>query len=455
MPYVASNFIGAYAPTSKTLRIMKDGKVSFSINICNYQKSSVSGNYLYISLEDATKEYALEFADNADATSALVSFKQAVDTLRPNCEATITFQPPSADTPIPITYLQYKSSQTSGTLVTFQWYDVTDTTGLIITAGSVMRLLATSTTDSHPSGYVLSIDKARISIDTVNDTVLYYEEPTKKLVLVNSNPIQQGAIGSTCRDMIVKNKSRLTATSSSVIEVSDESIVTCTSSTHLRVKNNSNVQITNATYVELDNIQQNLTTLGFNLSNVKIDQTTSIGKVGQGTITGAKTCQAYNDFVDQVITLNTDANAFTVTLQNKITQANAEFRIKYKGTGTGNVITINNHNATLLYKINDTHKDYFVVFRYIISTGLFEFVRVEYGEGMNGVPYFPTPITNGQTQFPLPIPALVPTKLQMSVNGQEMYFGQNFTYSSGDQQVTFLEADFELSSTDVVKFVIF
>jgi hypothetical protein len=454
MPYVASNFIGTYAPTSKTLRIMRDGKVAFSINVCNYQKAAVSSNTILISLEDSTKEYLVDFSTEQEAKSALALFKLAIDTLRPNCESTVTYQPPTADTPIPVTYLQYKTLQAASQLVTFQWYDVVDTTGLVVTAGSTMRLLATSTNDNHPSGYVLSLDKAKISIDTSTDLVLYYEETTKKLTLINSNPLQQ-TVNAASRNMLVKNLSRLTATNCTNIEVEGESIVAATSCNYLKVGNQSNITIASANNVQIDNIQQDLTGLGFNLSNVIINQTTSIGKIGDGIISAAKTLQAYFDTVDQQIVLNTDNNAFTVTLENKIPLANAEFFIKITGTGTGNEVTINNKNSTLLYKLTDAHKDYWVKFRYIKSTGFFEFVRVDYGEGLNGVSYFPSPVTDNQTIFVLPIPAIIPSKLQMFINGQKKNFGLDYTYTSGSQTVTYTNSDFTIASTDTIEFIIF
>lgn len=84
--YSSSNFIAPYLTTSKTVRILyPNGKVSFTIIICNYQKSSVSGSTLNIVLEDSTKEYKLQFPSPGEAMVALVTLKQAIDTLKPNC----------------------------------------------------------------------------------------------------------------------------------------------------------------------------------------------------------------------------------------------------------------------------------------------------------------------------------------------------------------------------------
>jgi hypothetical protein len=84
--YSVSNFLDNYSPTSKTVRILNSsGKIVFTLMVCNYQKSSVSGNTLNIVLEDNTKEYKLAFQSNSEAKSALSLLKQAIDSLKPNC----------------------------------------------------------------------------------------------------------------------------------------------------------------------------------------------------------------------------------------------------------------------------------------------------------------------------------------------------------------------------------
>src|SRR6185369_11964400 len=161
--YSSFNFIGTYTSTAKTIRILDiNSNIVFTIGVCNYQKSSVSGSNLNIVLEDNAKQYTLDFSSPTEARQALLLFKNAVDTLRPNC-----FQSPviGGDPTIvlPITYLQYKTLQSGGTLVPVQWYDVTDTTGLVVTTGFVIRLLAINESDLHPSGYLLTAKHQKIS----------------------------------------------------------------------------------------------------------------------------------------------------------------------------------------------------------------------------------------------------------------------------------------------------
>ena len=84
--YNVNNFLDSYSSTSRTVRILHpNGKVSFTLMVCNYQKSSVSGNTLNIVLEDNTKEYKLSFNSSSEAKSALSLLKQAIDILKPNC----------------------------------------------------------------------------------------------------------------------------------------------------------------------------------------------------------------------------------------------------------------------------------------------------------------------------------------------------------------------------------
>jgi hypothetical protein len=84
--YSVSNFLASYLSTSKTLRILyPSGKVSFTLMVCHYQKSSIAGKTLNIVLEDSVKEYKLAFSTNSEAKQALVLLKQAIDTLKSNC----------------------------------------------------------------------------------------------------------------------------------------------------------------------------------------------------------------------------------------------------------------------------------------------------------------------------------------------------------------------------------
>src|ERR1035437_7676442 len=168
--YISSTFINTYVSTSKTLRIINTGGTpAFTINVCNYQKSFVSGNILSIVLEDNNKEYKLDFSTNADAKQALSLFKSAIDTLKPNCNVAVVQGGgiTQAVAPIAITYAAYKSAAAGSSLTALQWYDVSDTGGAILN-GEVFRLLPLTTNDSHPRGSVIS-SKANIAINTIND----------------------------------------------------------------------------------------------------------------------------------------------------------------------------------------------------------------------------------------------------------------------------------------------
>ncbi len=55
--------------------------------------------------------------------------------------------------------------------------------------------------------------------------------------------------------------------------------------------------------------------------------------------------------------LNTNGNISNITLDNKILQANAEFRFRYVGTGTGNIINLLDKNSANIYIITDSDKN--------------------------------------------------------------------------------------------------
>lgn len=455
MGYTSSTFLGSYTSSSKTVRIYNSAaQIVFTINACNYQKSSVNGPNLNIVLEDNTVEYVLDFPSNSDAIVAMSLFKTAIDTLRLNCNQSGGGTPPSVN-PIPISYLQYKTLQQANNLIAFQWYDVTDTTGLLLPSGSTIRLQPISINDFHPLGEVLSASRPRISIDSETDDVIYYEKPDNRIILLNARPIDQ-TIDISCNNIIVKNKSSVIAITSTVIEVDSKSTVNITGCNNVKISNSS-ITLVNATNVTIDDIVQDFSTMGFNLSDVVINPYDTIGKLGRANVTTSKTLEAYFDTIEQVFSITSNNNTFTLTLDNKILSANAEFRVKYftSNSSTGNVINVINTNNASIFKITDNQIGNWVIFRWNKLTSLYEFVSIEYGAGLSGIPYLVSSPTNGQTAFVLPIPAAAPTKMQLFINGQKMIYGQDFSYTSSTQTVTYTNYSFLIASSDIIEFIIF
>lgn len=449
--YLASTFISSFLSTSKTLRILSaSGQISFSFSVCNYQKALVGGNNLYIVLEDNNKEYILDFDTTSEAMSALVLFKNAVDTLRQNCgEAAATVPTGSSETIINSTYAAYKAAASAHTLVPLQWYDVVDSTGVLFTAGTTLRLFATTESDVSPTGTVLNSTNAIIAINCNNDSVIRYELSAIKSTFLNSLPLNQVLSSSS---NILANASNINATGSSFIE-SNNSVATLINCSSIRL-NNSTVTLSSVSNTTFDNIQQDLSAIGFNLSGIEIDRNTSLGKTGRAEKDGSSlnlTLQAYYDTIEQNITLDTNANSMNIILDNKILQANGEFRIKWMGTGTGNIINILDKNSSNLFTLTDAQKGFWVSFKFNKTTGLFEFINIIGFQ--SGVPYTVSSVTNSQTIFPLPIPATNPTELEMFVNGQKQLYNLDFSYAS--QSVTFLNRDYSLDSNDQVDFVIY
>ena len=455
MPYFSSTFIASYVSTAKTIRILNsNGQIVFTIAVCNYQKSSVNGNNLNIVLEDNVQEYSLDFSSNTEAKQAMLLFKQAVDTLRLNCiQASGGGTVPSI-TPIPISYIQYKSLQSTNNLIAFQWYDVTDTTGILLSSGTTIRLQALTTDDAHPQGELLTVSQGRISIDCITDDVLYYEKPDNKVILLNSKVSDQN-IDSSSNNIIVKNKSKLTCSNSQIIEIDTGAIVNLTGCNNIKISN-STITISNANNLVIDDLVQNFTGFSFNLSNVSINPYDTFGKAGQTTINSNKTLEAYYDTIDQVFNITNSNNNMTLLLENKIPLANSDFRIKYFTViGTGNIIAVKNTNNVTIFTITDAQMGSWIKFRWNKNTLQYEFVSIEYSYGLKGTPYLVNPVTDNQILFPLPIPSAIPTNIEMYINGQKRLYGLDFTYSSGSQSITYTNRDFPINSTDEVEFIIY
>lgn len=456
MSYSSSNFIQAYNSTDRIIQIQNSllQKV-FSINVCNENKIYVSNNLLIIILEDNNpqKQYNLDFSSNTEANTAFVSLKSAIDTLHINCLPTTRTPPSPSSTPIAITYVQYQSQQQAGTLIALQWYDVSDTTNLLNLNTATLRLLAKSVDDYEPSGVIVAA-KILITINTLDNSIQRYEFASQKILSLNKSSITYDI---NSKFISAYTNSTITAASSTNVEANNNSTLNVSGCNLVKAINGTNVKLLNATNVDIDNIQQDLTTIGFNLVSVKLDQINSIGKEGRNSnvnITTNQTLLAYRDYTDQVFNYTTNSNTIIVTLDNKILQANGTFRLKYMGTGTGNTITVEDLSANVLYVLNDTVKNCWAVFKFNKNTNLFEFINLDLSGTSTHTVHQTNPTVNGQTVFNLPVPATVPSELEMFVNGNKLRFGYDFTYASPNI-VTFQNAMYLLETTDNIEFNIY
>lgn len=455
MAFLLSNFLRNYTSTAKVLEIQdQNGLKVYTFSVCNYQKSSVSGANLLVYLEDnyENKQYVLGFPNESQALQAQIQFKNAINTLIVNCAAQALTPPAPSQTPIQITYVQYKTLQQGGNLIMLQWYDVTDTTNLLGFGGVTFRILAKTVNDNEPAGVNISSQELVI-ISTLDDTIQKLELASQRILALNNSKVAYDSFSS---KLTVSTNSILNSTSSSNIEVSNGSTVTTNNCMFLNVSNNSNIIIGNATKIVINNIQQDLSTIGFNLSNVIIDQSNTEGKLGKTLINNPvdKTFVSYNDTTDEELRFSTSNNTITITLDNKITQANGVFKFLYSGAGLDNVINVVDKNSAALYTINDTVKDIWIVFQFNKNTGLFEFFNLDFTSNNTHSIYVVTVGTNGQTVITLPNPATDASRLQMCVNGQDQLFGPDFTYSNPGT-ITYQNRHYTLQIGDELKFWIY
>lgn len=453
--FSSSTFLAAYNPTDRAIRFVNtSGKVIHTINVCNYQKSGVFGTNLKIVMEDNLKEYTLIFASNNDAKTALGILKTAVNTLKLNCVSSGGGGEAPTD-PIAISYATYKTLQASNSLVALQWYDITDTANALFPSTIyTIRVLAKATNDRHPRGQILS-NHTFVTIDSVTDKIIYYEDSINRNTFLNCDVANISLATST--NIMVQNDSHLTASGSTHINVENDSQAVVTDSSNVNITNESDVNITNASNVELNNIQQDLSSLPFNLQDVSIDRNNSIGKNGRAQTAdpGNLTFRAYNNTVNQDLLFTVSDSEIDVTLINDIPQANAEFKLKYTGAGTGNIITIKDSGANTIFEINDSHKNKYVIFQYNKTTEEFELMSVQNAVSGSGKLYLFDSVTNAQTNFDIDYPVSIAGDTEMYVNGQKMIYGLDFSYNSVLKQVVYADRNFPLSTDDEVEIKVF
>lgn len=454
--FSSSTFINSYNPTDKAIRFLDtNGMVAHTLNVCNYQKSGVFGKNLAISLEDGVKDYLLPFESNNDAKAALALLRDAINTLKPNCVSISSPGGGGTNTAIPITYLQYKTMRGLGTLVELQWYDVTDTQNDIFTDDIyVIRLLAQSSNDKYPKGQVLGTWKF-VSLDTVNDKIVMLEDGVNNNFIFNSSLGDNSFTNSNyCTSM---NESSIIAEDSTHIISENGSKLTVTNCDYIRGLNQTDVILNNSSNVTFDDIQLDLSAIGYNLTNVIVDKNTTIGKSGFTSTTnpgGDIDLYAYFDSIDQKFIFTSNNNTLNVTLFNDLTQSEAEFRIRYSSSGSNNIINVYDANNTLLRVIQANDQGNVVVFKYNKNTSLFELIKVDSPKATQGVTVQFTP-TNGQVNFNLGTPVSQATELKMYVNGMKQIYGTDYSYNGTLGMAVYAENVFQLANTDRVEFIVY
>ena len=423
-----SNFIYAYLPSDKVIRIIDNtGKIIQTINICNYQKCGINGSILSIYLEDNDKSFDIKFNTSTDASTAILYFLQAVNTLKSNCEigSIITG---GTNTSISITLLNYKSLVNTNSVIPLQFYDITDTTSLLYPSVLAFRIITNSVSDNRPKGIIISTG-VYVTLDLINNKISSWEDPIKNNSVINGN-FSGNSFDSTSTNCIAFNNSKIIAINSTGIFADNGSVINVTNSNVVKVTN-SNVTISGASNTIIDNIQQDLSSLPFTLSNVSIDRNISMGKNGYLQTSLDDTSNpinlySYGDVMDQEFNFSVAANV-NINLDNLIHAAQGIFKIKMTGV-SGSSLTICSSDNVTLFVILEYNKDF--IFQFSRSTNKFEF----FGTMRKNVTdsqtvQFLTP-TNGQTDFSINIPVTQVTETEMFINGHKQIYGVDFHYDS-------------------------
>lgn len=83
MAFSSINFIGAYNPTDKIIKLHNSLNIKVGgFKVEFFQKAMVEGKLLWINLSDLL--LSLEFSSNTDARQALINLNQVIEQLLPN-----------------------------------------------------------------------------------------------------------------------------------------------------------------------------------------------------------------------------------------------------------------------------------------------------------------------------------------------------------------------------------
>lgn len=455
--FSTSNFIYSYAPTDRAIRIIDtSGNIVHTINICNYQKSGVFGANLAISMEDQFDEYLLSFPSNSEAKVALNMFKNTINTLKPNCVSNFNSGPaPVPGTTVSITYVAFKALQVANNLVPLQWYDISDTTNILFNNGNkIIRVLVQETDDRHNRGQIIGSHEY-VVFDCVLDKITYYNDSVKNITIVNGTPNNHSFTNSD--NIFSSNSSAINADASFKIEASNSSNLTCSSCMGIKATNFCNLTLSNASNVTFNNIQQNMSSFPFTLSNLEIDRNNSLGKHGftnRNNPSGTILLNAYGDQIEQDITFTTNNNTVIFNLSNLITQAKSIFRIRYKGNGINNTITVANNNLPIIV-IMDNNKDNTLEFSYNSALGIYELRNIETKVSLNGKSVQLTGLATGQINFNLNIPITAPEKTELFINGIKQLYSLDFFYNSTLGLFQYLNRFYIINSNDELEFIVY
>jgi len=437
--YISTNFIAPYnAATDYALVFVNStGRRTKGINVCRYLNSGVDQNLIWVLLEGDEK-VVLEFSSAMDANSAITLLKNAIDLLTPKCPIGST-----AGSPLPsqtltireVTVGQYELLLTARELTDtvdadkVQWYDVTDTNGLFgYGNGVVFRVLALHPDDSMPEGFLLNA--ARPITGVMNFNTKAFEN-----TYVNITNYEY---------QIADNKSKIIDTNRSkfLYAINDSLITTTGTESQVVYANNSKITIDNCQQINCINC--NSLTLSralrstfeglvgdlsaFQFSEVKINPTSSIGKIGHNELVASRTLNAYIDVVYWRLP-STPSSKVDIILRNPVVQANAIFNFTVPNNFTGEVNIYDNLTSSLILFIDASFAGLTLTFVYDKDIGVFYYEKRSESTKRIRTSFLPT--SNGQTVF-TNVMNFIPKNSNLTslyVNGQKQLQAVDFTIS--------------------------
>jgi hypothetical protein len=448
--FSSTNFLETYNSTDLAIVFKNNaGKRVKGINVCKYLNSGVKEKELWIQIE-GEKSIVLDFASEFDAKTAANLLATAVNTLATNCTVSPTF---TGTVPkITTTLAQYKSDALASSLTEGAIYEITDTAGVIDSAGKVYSTLV--------------VDKGQI-------IGALYDKVNREMLTANlenfttsdrTDFVKRTEEGLGAKIEADPNSSYISARLDSYVEVANSQHIEATDS-NIKGSNLQNIRTWRST-IDNANTVQNAIFEGItadlssfppgSLNNIKVSAFgDTLGK--NGIISGATTNAIYRAYQDprEIIAPSSISTNISYTLDNPFPDAYAEFRVIVPDVSfAGNKITIKDKLGNIIDTVGAEHSGRTLLYVYNPNNGLFE--KRDFSAPRATKVTIPV-TTDGQTVFTdvLSFAPSDPTVSILTVGGHVAEYGASKDYHIVGRTLIWTNNSYELYTTDEVIITLF
>lgn len=453
MAFNPTTFIHTYNPATDAALVLKDtlGNRVVGFNVAAITKVALEEKLIVIIVETASGkfDYNLQFETTTDAKNAQIALTTAINAMMANANllgigVSVVAAP---QTIIAITLANYITLAGTNSLVPLQWYNISDA-GNTFGIGTNYYVWAMTNNDTKPSGFVGST-KAEFKIDMLTSLLLEFSDPINKTTVFNNSTI---VTSGTCEDIFAVNNSNITATDSYALSASNGSTLIALNSNNIEVEDGANVSCDGLSNVKFRGITASLNNSYAGLfENVTIDKTQTLGKWEWPPqppldLISKTSILAYSDPINCKITSALAASK-TIDVINAFTDANAKFIFEVTPGLLGPYsITFRDHSLSTILVVDSAYDGATIELGFDKVLG--DWILISVTNLQEKV----LPLTvalDGQTAFVLSTRSLEPTKSILTVNGLIQRYGYDYTITNN--VLTFINVDFALATTDLLK----